>query len=157
MSKKKKKHAPVVTNKMHQGRLPIKKQTNKPPYLSSGGIKLVSQMISRCQGRITPIQIKVRKKNYIVIIKVKIAMTSTCCSNDTCKIHIEPKPILNNTDIVTLMKNREIFPPHSESQVRMVLSTLIHTKNREQKSKLPRVDIPKVGVIKWQLKQQSSL
>lgn len=80
-------------------------------------------------------------------------MASTCCSYDTCKTHTEPKPILNNTDIVTLMKNRDIFPPHSESWVRMVLSKLIRTKNREQKSKLPRVDIPKVGVVKRQLKQ----
>lgn len=71
----------------------------------------MNQMISRCYGRITSTEIKVRKKNYIVINKsfivinkVKNAMTSTCCSYKTYKMVIEPKPILNNTYLGTLMK-----------------------------------------------------
>lgn len=71
----------------------------------------MNQMISRCYGRITSIEIKVRKKNcivinksFIVINKVKNVTTSTCCRYKIYKMVMEPKPILNNTYLGTLMK-----------------------------------------------------
>lgn len=67
---------PLVINKTHEGRLPIKEQTNKPMYLSSKKKKSVGQTISKYKDKIATIEIKALRKNDVIINKVKIEMKS---------------------------------------------------------------------------------